>query len=643
MTDLTRQLQLALHFHKSGKLNEAGAIYQQLLLEEPANTQLLYMMGTLFLQMRKYKEADSYLLQCLYHDSEHKEALNMLGRCYAGQKMYEEAICCYQRAIEVDPEFAEAYNNWGIALQRQDKHQKAIKRFRMAISKRAGYAEALNNLGLSLMETAQLKAALGYFKEAVQHKPTLVDAHCNLGIMHHDRQEYEKAAEAFVTVLKLDPKHAKSYVYAGNSFKALGIYEKALDCYRAALQLNPQDCNLLNSIGASFQDLDLHDDAIAFYQMALKIDPDHVDVLSSLGSALEEKAEFENAMVVFNKALQSEPDNYRVHLRKAALHYKLNQFKEFWSAYEWRLKDPAYKFINHYTQPVWDGEDIKDKTILIHAEPWISDDLFCAAMIKDVAADCKRCLVTCDPRLEAIYKLSFPEVEVIPLKKEPLEGNALLKDGSVDYRTSLASLGRFYRLEEGHFKNAGPYLKVSPERQAAWKTQLEGGTALKIGICWRSVIKPSYLDFTKRYKSSMTLDTCKDLFALEQTRFIKLQHGDVKEEVDGFIKETGAGLLSFDNMDPNTDFTALAALIQNLDLVISVNSATAYLAHALGKPVLMLVPYFFASHKPVLHDGAPWLCGVHCIRQEKPGDWAGVIKRAVSFVQGIQKSLLPCS
>ena len=321
-----------------------------------------------------------------------------------------------------------------------------------------------------------------------------------------------------------------------------------------------------------------YEEAIEWAEKAIALRPDCGLSHYNLANAQRELGRVPEAIENYENALRLKPDHAKTVWNLGICHLLAGNFQEGWQLFEQR-EDAQEVFFDRYAQPRWNGSSLAGKTIVVHAEQGIGDEILFGSCFPDLIPLAKRCIFVCDPRLERLLTRSFPQAGVY--------GHLRRKNWSppelpelFDVQIPAGSLPLYFRSSLESFPRRERFLTVDPGLLAKWRERLAAlGPELKIGISWRAGGKP--LESRKR---TIPLDRWAEIFAIPGTRFINLQYGDASADIAAAKAQLGVEIHDWEDADPLIDIDGFAAKIAALDLVISVGNATVHVAGAVGTP-----------------------------------------------------------
>jgi hypothetical protein len=333
----------------------------------------------------------------------------------------------------------------------------------------------------------------------------------------------------------------------------------------------------------------------------------------NLGVVLAQQLKLEAALAAYAKAIQLQPDNAEAHVNRALVWLQQGDYPKGFEEYEWRHKRPDYT--RPFAQPRWSGSPLRGKTLLIWSEQGFGDTLQFARFLPHamkLAGDDGRILFECQRELLPLFH-DLPRAEAIP-QGDPLP--------SFDLQCALMSLPLALRTTLHSLPREVSYLTPPPGRIARWRRRLEQISDKKIGLAWST----NAASPTAR-RRSCRLSEFAPLTSIPNTRLVSLQKGPA-------ASETEASPFSITDWTSDLyDFADTAALIANLDLVITVDTAVAHVAGAIGKPFWVMVPFAPDWRWLLKRDDSPWYPTARVFRQPSAGNWKDVIHQVAGALR----------
>jgi len=534
----------------------------------------------------------------------------------------EEALAAFGQAVALKPDYAEACYSRGITLNELGRPLEALASFDRAIALRPDYAEAWYNQGIALRELRRPLDALASYDRAITLKPDYAEAHNNRGNALSDLKRYEEALASYDRAVALKPDYAEAYSNRLIPLRELRRPEEALASCDRAVALQPDYAPAHNNRGNALYEFRRLEEVLASFDRAIALKPDYAEAYGNRGVMLFEMRRMEEALADYDRAIALKPDYAEAHYNRAMHSLTLGDYARGWAQYEWRWRTTQFEeAVRDLAAPLWLGrEDLRGRTILLHAEQGLGDTLqFCryvpqvaalgATVVLEVQAGLERLLA----RLEGVDRIVT-------------RGQALPPH---DFQTPLVSLS--LALGAGPDGNLGPYLTPDPEKAAAWAARLAGTGGLRVGLCWAGGSRPDQpIAHAIDKRRSLPLEAFAPLAAVPGLELYSLQKGPPAAQLLEVQARGWPGPPIIDLTAELKDFADTAALVANLDLVISCDTSTAHLAGGLGVPVWILNRFDACWRWLADRDDSPWYPGARLFRQTAPGEWDGVIEQVTS-------------
>ncbi len=530
-----------------------------------------------------------------------------------GRRM--DALASYHRVLELNPKHPEALANLAKLHAELGRPNEAVNYFQLALASEPNSPEILNSLGNLYFQAGRREDAAFCYNRALQLNPKFPEAHNNLGALLTELGEWDTALSCFRRALELKPDYPDALNSLGNVLKQRDRLDEAIQCYRAALAINADYVEAHYNLANVLREAGQTDDAIASFRNALNLRPDFIDAHINLGGTLADQRHLDEALICYDTALALGPDLPDVHFNRALVLLARGDLAAGWAEYEWRWKMPQMIAASpHFERPQWRGEPAEGRTLLIHAEQGFGDTLqFCR--YGQLAAERGLRIIMSVPRPLVRLLRSMPAIEYVVVEGEGLP--------DFDLHCPMLSLPLALETELDTIPVGGPYLRAEPVQVAAWAARLERLHMRKprVGLVWAGSSRNSRALAAVDRRRSIAPEQLAPLFDLSEVNFFSLQKG-------GPVAPSILPLNDF--MDEMEDFADTAALIANLDLIISVDTAVAHLAAALGKRVWLLDRFDACWRWLTGRRDSPWYPTLHIYRQPYPGDWGTVITEVVA-------------
>jgi tetratricopeptide (TPR) repeat protein len=494
---------------------------------------------------------------------------------------------------------------WREAIEYYDHGhiEKAKAQFHDILSIHPDSFDVLEILGIIALQENNFKLAVEFFDRAVQISTQSVTVFYNRGTALFNLNQYHKAIQNYNQALFIDPYYVEALNNRGVSHFYLGCFNEALESYDQALIIDPNHAKTYYNRAITLCHLIRYDEALADYNQSIRLNPYSAEVFYNRGLLLANLMQHHQAIKNYQQAIDLKPNYAQAHWNESLSHLILGNFGLGWQKYEWRWKNTFFKDqLRQFTQPLWLGEEnIAGKTILLYCEQGLGDTIQFCRYVKNVN------------NLGAKVILEVPCLLYNLLKE--LDGvSTLLKKGdaipSLDYHCPLMSLPLALKTRVNNL-DGSLYLVSNSLKREFWKSKWPQNNKLKIGLVWRG--NPKHQNDINR---SIPLDIIKNLIH-EQFDFYSLQIHLTA------IEKSLLSQMSIKYCDNSYfDFSDTAALVDSMDLVITVDTSTAHLAGALGKPTWILLPFNSDWRWLLNRYDSPWYHSVSLFRQlNKDAKW----------------------
>jgi tetratricopeptide (TPR) repeat protein len=626
MTASPQTLALALDAYRSGNPAEAARIYRQAAAEEPENADIWCLLGVACRAMGDIEGAGHAYREALRLRPGFVEARINLGNVMVHQGKPAEAETCYREALRLRPSHAEAQNNLGAALRSQNRLAEAAACYEEAVRLKPDYGEAYENLGDALGQLGRLDEAVAACRHALRVHPNSPSAHNNLGVVLGRQEKWDEAIAHYQQTLRLRPDHVDAQINLGNALLGKKQHAEAEAWYRRALSREPNSAKGRYNLGIVLAEQGRYTEAEASYREAMRLKPDYADALSNLGNVLVEQGRVEEAIGSYQSALELYPEepgagetHAETHMARALALLALGDYPRGFAEYEWRWKTKRFAGSPAYQRPLWDGSPLDGKTILLYAEQGLGDMVQFLRFVPLVKDRGGRVIVASQKPLVPLLS-ACPWIDRLVAQGETLP--------EFDVQAPIMSLPRILGTTLATLPAQVPYLSADPELVQRWRQELAAYPGFRIGIAWQgNPHSPA-----DRHRS-FPLDCLAPLAGLPEVRLFSLQKGPGTEQIDQRAERFPLVELGSRLDEATGPFMDTAAVMMNLDLVISACTSLAHLAGALAVPVWVALK-FAPEWRWLYHrDDSPWYPTARLFRQPQPGDWAGAFDGMVAALQ----------
>ncbi|MHC4396950.1 MAG: tetratricopeptide repeat protein [Planctomycetota bacterium] len=587
MTDIAETMQVAMQHHQAGRLQQAEQLYSLILQSNPNHSAALHSMGLIAYQTNRYEVAVDLVDRAIAANPKIPEYHNTMGAVFKVLGKLEEAINAYQRAILLKPNYVNVYNNLGVALRAKGR-----------------YVEAVAN-----------------YKQAIQLEPAFTDAYYNLANVLRDQGQYDQAVENYRQVIRLTPDFARAYNNLGITLKELGRGAEAIESYQRAIQLEPNYTEAYNKMAVTLLLQEKYDAAIEKCEQAVQLDPDYAEAYNTMASAMHMQGRYAEAIEKYSRTLQLRPDYAEAHSNLAIILLLTGDFEQGWKKYQWRLNTNINTRRHRFEQLLWDGSSFAGKRLFVYYEQGFGDTLQFIRYLPMVKA--RGGTVIFEERKPLLGLLrGFGGIDELV---EDCPGSR--PDIKFDFHVPLLNLPMIFGTTLQTIPPEVPYLYADSAKLEYWQDRLSREN-FKVGVAWAG----SNVHKNDRNRSC-TPENFASLAAIDGVKLYGLQKGPAAVQLENSPQETVITNLG----EQFEDFTDTAAAIENLDLVISVDTAVLHLAGAMGKPTWALLPFAPDWRWLLDRQDSPWYPTMKLFRQAEPCDWDNVFE---SVTQQLKKMVV---
>ncbi|HEX4793340.1 MAG TPA: tetratricopeptide repeat protein [Humisphaera sp.] len=487
-------------------------------------------------------------------------------------------------------------------------------------------------------DAGRLSEAESLYRQILGHDPNHSTALHGLGLIGHRTGHHAAGAELLARAVTLAPYIPQYRTNWAIALRSAGRADEALRVLQETVARFPQHVQGWRELGATLGVLNRPADAISAYEQALKLraaqpaGPNEaaereIDsrVHINIGAMLAAMNRFDDAITASERAIALAPSSAVAHMNRGHLLFRKGRLREAFAEYDWRWKIPDFTARwPTYPQPAWDGSDPRGKTILLWHEQGMGDTIHFVRYAPLVAQRGAKVIVLCQQPLATLLRTLDPQVQVIT-DEVPLP--------AFDLHLPLAGLPRVFQTERETIPFRDGYLRADVAKAAKWAERLQSSEddagnsrPLRVALVWAG--SPGHLNDRNR---SVTLESLKPILAAPNVRFFSMQKGDATAQLAPFpsIPDLGKDLI---------DFSDSAALLANIDLLITVDTAAAHLAGAMRRPVWTLVTFDPDFRWLCDQDRSCWYESLRLFRQPTPGDWPGAIAKVAEELKDLARS-----
>nr|WP_321398778.1 tetratricopeptide repeat protein [uncultured Desulfobacter sp.] len=639
------QLQNVIQLYQTGNMAGTEQRCREMLKKFPDSYMLLNILGAAVQAQGRIEEAIQAFDRMLLLNPDFSEGYYNRGVAFSETGQRQAAVEDYSRAVGLNPDFYNAHLNLGLTLDRLGRCDEAIHSFDQAIALEPDNSHGYNNRAFSLMNASRLDAALkdcetaiaidpnlpeihnirgliydklgkhqravNCFKQALQLKPGAVQFQVNLAKSLNELEKYEQALTHCNQAVDTHPNSPDAFYNRGIALQGLMRLEQAIESYDRAIELSPKSSDAFCNRGICFHRLGQIDKGFADFNEAIKLTPDNVRAYSNRGISHRRFGQFDLAENDFEQALSIDPDHGLTLFNRAVLYLLRGDFERGWKEYEWRWTKSAKRIFRY--GKVWEGEPLSGKRIFIYGEQGLGDFIQFVRYLPQLQKMGARVILECSKTLGRLM-IHFKGYDRLEIK---IDDNAPQFENSFDYHLPIMSLPMMFQSTLDTIPANVPYLFSDKDLKRIWQSKMDTGNALDVGVVWAG--NPSHKGDRRRSLSLSRFSPLKEIKGIHLYSLQKDAHELwTDQDPDNFFTLNFGPQLS--------DFADTAAIISNLDLIISVDTSVAHLAGALGKETWILLPFSPDWRWLTQREDSPWYPTVRLFRQPAPGDWDNVFE-----------------
>ena len=516
------------------------------------------------------------------------------------------------------PDHGYAHYLTGVWLAQAGRYAQGLPHLQRAGSLMGRDADVQLALGNVYGATGDRSAAEACYRAAIALAPRASAGYHNLGLLLKAAGDHAEALPYLERACDLPPHMEDAWRQRVMSLVALERYRDAIATARTALEREPGSAVLWSCLGYARQSDHDPRAALECYEHALALGAADHELWTRIAMVYQEQGRMEEAVAAYEKAIALKPDDVLARFHLALARLSMRRYEHGWDEYDLRLVS-ADTTVRIDAQRAWRGEPLAGRSIVVMQEQGLGDQIMFASCFGEIIQSASRCVITCAPRLEALFQRSFPGATVLA----PAANSSVTVAG-IDYQVAAGTLPRYLRKSAADFPQHRGYLHADPARVAYWKERLAAlGPGLKVGISWRGGTHK-----TRAPLRTLPLSEWAPIFGTAGVRFVSLQYGDVDQDLSAPV-DIAHWPEAID------DYDETAALLCALDLVVSVCTAVIHLAGALGRPVWVMAPLSPEWRYAIAGDKMDWYPSSRMFRQREFGDWPPVVASVARELQAI--------
>lgn len=598
--------------HQAGDMAGATALYLGILEADAKEPNALLNLSTLYSQQGAFDKAETLIKRLIVAQPKFAYGHFALGNVLGKLGRHVEAAACHGRACALEPTNATYYYNRGIELDALGNHEEALGCFAKAAALQPGNIEALVNHANNLYRLGRLEEGLVAINKVIADFPQTALAYTTRGNIYGAMKRPQDALADYDQAIALQPDLAVAHNNRGNMLDK-NAQGGALESYEQAIALNPRYADAHNNRATALNKIYRYEDALESCNTALALNPNSALAYDTRGNALVGLQRYQEALADYDRALALDPNIRTTPWNKALLTLLLGDYEQGLMLYESRWKTEfQLADSREFTQPLWLGDAPLDgKTLFIYPEQGYGDFIQMSRYFPlllergaTIIAETPNALIPLLANSFAGKRVSFIEHGTLPTVP-------------FDYQIPVMSLPYAFRSTLETIPNVFPYLSVPLAKQTKWNSLLGTKTKPRVGLVWSGAA--IHLNDANR---SIALSMLEPMLRMPGIEFHSLQREVREHDLPSYA-------LMLDHREQLEDFSDTAALVQAMDVVISVDTSVAHLAGALNRPLWVMLP-FMPDYRWLLHrSDSPWYASARLFRQPQRGDWPSVVAQVM--------------
>lgn len=598
-------------YRRSGKIEAAREVLEEACSRDANSYGAWFNLASLYAEANLNELALARIDHLLERRPDDWRTLSMLGEVNKKLDRLDSAAEAFEHMLKLAPGDLEATLGLADVYRLKEDYVAAMARYEEVIRSEPNNLRALNGLAAVAVGLDDAKGGEAFYRLALTVSPDCWDSLIGLGMELTCRQRFAEAIEILLQTTQHHPQREDAWMRLGEAYFHSERLDDAMASYEAALLLNPDHVPSLVGVGNVHVHRQQWLEAVGRYERAAELAPSDHRVRSNIGQAYLGLGELDQASYWANNAVEvlGENDDDFVRFNRSVIDLSRGNLERGWGDYDCR--ESLERMSVRSSAPLWAGESLAGKRLLVWQDQGIGDQLVFATQFAEVVAQAGHVVIEAEPKLVSLLRRTHPHATVVPRlqKRHPMTQAA-------DYQCAAGSLARWLRPTIASFPPAsGPFVRVDAARRDYWRERLTGLSPLpKIGICWRSSIQTGLRKFCYA-----ELDDWASIFRLHGVTLVNLQYDECSDELADIASRYGVSPLVFPELDMYNDLDETAAMISELDAVVSATTAVAWLSGAAGVVTRRLT--MRADWLGLGQDINPWMNNVLRYRKASGETW----------------------
>ncbi len=614
--DTNALLQHAISLQDKGDLKAAVDAYHIVLSIDPNQLQALLNLAFIYTRLGQFNDAVIFYHKARSIEPLSPQVLSDFAVVLSKLQLFHEALTCYNEALEQQPKSAGIHNNRATLLKNLGRFDEALGGYNQAIKFQPNVASFYYQRGNVLMELHRFEDAVVSYDNAIKLEPEDAKAYTKRAMALNRLDRHAEALASADMALSLQPNHAETLNHRGLALRGLFRYEEALDSFNQAVALQPNAFEAIANRGNILMAVGQFRAAVADYNKALTLRPEAAEAFSNRALAKTGLHDFDGAFADYKRAMELRPDYDYILSTQGLIHLLRGNFEEGWKLFEWRWKIPTTARNKRPAYaPLWLGDKpIAGKTIIVQPEQGYGDFIQFCRYVPMLEAMGAKVILDTFPSLVPLMKSLSPTVRILTKALIP----------SHDYYCPIMSLPLAFKTTLATVPNHVPYLTVDAAKREEWQAKLGPKTLPRIGLVWSGSEKHlnDYIRSIPSAKLAALLELPAEFHCLQK---------EIRSQDRGLFER-------FSNLHAHDtelqDFSDTGALVEEMDLVISVDTSVAHLTGALAKPLWILLQSTPDYRWMLEREDSPWYPTARLFRQKLDEDWGPILDTLRAELEG---------
>lgn len=477
-------------------------------------------------------------------------------------------------------------------------------------------AQRCFELAVEALDKKACDEAIMLFCKTIELDPSCAQAYNNLGLIFKDNGQADKAEACLLKAIEISPYCIHAFYNLAFVYQEGGYLADAEICFRQVLELDAYHTDAYNNLGVLLERVYRLDEAEDCYRKTITLDPKYAAAYFNLGKLLQITNRLAEARHCLYRAAELSPDDKHIHTGIAFFHLSLGEYEEGWEKYYAVLrKNHPSGLISNI--PLWHGQSLADRKILLYCEQGLGDTIQFIRYAWQVAALAGEAICLVQKPLQRVLAAALTPITVCSLDE--------VFSQEYDFSCSLHLLPILFNSDEKNIPSFSSYIHPLPDESNFWRERLaaaDGGNTYRVGVVWAGNPR----NVMDKYRS-IPFSTFSKLFTMNKVSWISLQAGNRADDcktIPGTLLDVSLELV---------DFCQTAGIIDNLDLVITMDTSVAHFAGSMGKKTWVLLDSYCDWRWQLDREDSPWYPSVRLFRQKELGDWSEVLERVLAALQ----------